>query len=364
MGRLILDPSKPSAPRAPRGRLVLEEPATPANFDEAAYLAANPDVAEAVRQGALTSGLDHFRAFGQREGRRLRHGMVATAAAQAGRLVRAVTERLGTSRHGERAAELAAAKAAKLVRIEPLLRTDLPCDRRAGYPDFLSAELRAQFDIVDTDNVSSNDYDDFVLKLIERHADGMVLDCGAGRRAVYFDNVVNFEIAPYDTTDVRGVGEALPFVDAAFDAVISIAVLEHVKDPFQCAREIARVLKPGGELICCVPFLQPYHGYPHHYYNMSHQGIANLFSGLLAVEGVEVYASVLPIWSLSWIVQSWAAGLSGAARQEFLDLRVADLMEPAATYLQRRFVTELPPEKNRELASATVLFARKPGGRQ
>ena len=118
-------------------------------------------------------------------------------------------------------------------------------------------------------------------------------------------------------------------------------------------------MKPGGELICAVPFLQPYHGYPHHYYNMTHQGLSNLFDGLLKIDRVEVYGSVLPVWSLVWIVQSWAAGLVGAAREEFLELQVRDLLQPPQTFLGRSFVTELSHEKNLELASACVLFARK-----
>ena len=87
------------------------------------------------------------------------------------------------------------------------------------------------------------------------------------------DNVVNYEIVDYDTTDVIGLGDTLPFNDCVFDAVISIAVLEHVRYPFACAAEIVRVLKRGGELECSVPFLQPLHGYPHHYYNMTSQGL-------------------------------------------------------------------------------------------
>jgi len=227
----------------------LEPYATEENFDEEAYLRANPDVAEAVRKGGFRSGHAHFKAFGHREGRRLFHR--------------------GASVIGE-------AKRRKLERIRPLLRADMPSVETPSIFDFLSSELRAQFNIVDTDAVSSNGYDAHALALIERHAAGLVLDCGAGRRSDYYDNVVNFEIVDYETTDVRGVGEALPFVDGSFDAVLSLAVLEHVKDPFRCAREIARVLKPGGELMCCVPFLQPLHGYPHHYYNMTHQGLRNL----------------------------------------------------------------------------------------
>ena len=43
-----------------------------------------------------------------------------------------------------------------------------------------------------------------------------------------------------------GVGEALPYGDASFDAVVCVDVLEHVADLAQVIREIARVLKPGG----------------------------------------------------------------------------------------------------------------------
>lgn len=42
-----------------------------AGWSEAAYLAANPDVARAVRSGAFPSGHAHYLAFGQREGRRI-----------------------------------------------------------------------------------------------------------------------------------------------------------------------------------------------------------------------------------------------------------------------------------------------------
>ncbi len=47
------------------------------------------------------------------------------------------------------------------------------------------------------------------------------------------------------TYDV-GVGEALPYADQAFDAVVCVDVLEHVQDLHQVIKEIARVLHPGG----------------------------------------------------------------------------------------------------------------------
>ncbi len=46
----------------------------------------------------------------------------------------------------------------------------------------------------------------------------------------------------YDT----GVGEALPYDDTSFDAVVCVDVLEHVADMAKVMAEVARVLRPGG----------------------------------------------------------------------------------------------------------------------
>ena len=43
-----------------------------------------------------------------------------------------------------------------------------------------------------------------------------------------------------------GVGEALPYRDAAFDAVVCVDVLEHVQDLQKVVAEVARVLRPDG----------------------------------------------------------------------------------------------------------------------
>jgi SAM-dependent methyltransferase len=250
-------------------------------------------------------------------------------------------------------------KPAKLNKIKNIIRTDLPHTQSDKNFNFLSQDLREKYNIVDTDNVSSNNYDPIALSIIEDCKDGLVLDCGAGKRSHYYENVVNFEIVPYDTTDVLGVGEELPFQDNVFDAVFSLAVLEHVKDPFQCAKEIARVMKPGARLYCVVPFLQPLHGYPHHYYNMSIEGLRNLFVDKLHIEKQEVIASGLPIWTLSWILNSWAAGLTGEVKEDFLNMKVSDLLDSPINYLGKGFVTELSAEKNIELACTTALIATK-----
>lgn len=252
------------------------------------------------------------------------------------------------------------AKAKKLTRIAPLLRLDLPGKLNAYQFDFLTPALRENYDLIEVDAVSSNHYDGVALELIRKHADGLILDAGAGSRQDYLPNVVNFEIVPYPSTDVLGVGEELPFLDNSFDAVFSLAVLEHVKDPFQCARELARVLKPGGTLYAAVPFLQPYHGYPHHYYNMTHQGLANLFAGTLEVKEQRVLASGHPIWTLSWFLQAYCAGLPAGEREKFQQMKIADFLGEPVSLLKKDYVTALNEEANFKLASATMLLATKP----
>ncbi|MGE3066350.1 MAG: class I SAM-dependent methyltransferase [Hyphomicrobiaceae bacterium] len=311
--------------------VAIETVATEANFDPASYLRANPDVAAAVARGSIESAAHHFTLFGRDEGRRLRDP-----------------------------SGIAPLRAAKLERLRPHLRTDMPSRDHNGRLDYLSDDLRRETGIADTANVSSNNYDAYAQALISKHADGLILDAGAGQRRIYYGNVVNFEIVPYDSTDIVGVGESLPFLDGTFDAVFSIAVLEHVRDPFRCARELIRVLKPGGDLLCSVPFLQPLHGYPHHYYNMSHQGLRALFERDLVISDHLVIDSILPVWSLTWFVQSWASGLRGRTREDFLDMPLRDLLADPRALLERPWVRQLPVEKNFELASATLLLARKP----
>lgn len=45
----------------------------------------------------------------------------------------------------------------------------------------------------------------------------------------------------------------LPFADAQFDMIVSYATFEHVQDAEFCARELCRVLKPGGWLCAWTP---------------------------------------------------------------------------------------------------------------
>jgi 2-polyprenyl-6-hydroxyphenyl methylase / 3-demethylubiquinone-9 3-methyltransferase len=43
-----------------------------------------------------------------------------------------------------------------------------------------------------------------------------------------------------------GVSEGLPYADAAFDAVVCVGILEHVRDLTHVLAKVGRVLRPGG----------------------------------------------------------------------------------------------------------------------
>jgi SAM-dependent methyltransferase len=52
---------------------------------------------------------------------------------------------------------------------------------------------------------------------------------------------------------VRAAAESLPVAQATFDAVLALDVLEHLDDDGAGAREIARVLRPGGVALVTAP---------------------------------------------------------------------------------------------------------------
>ena len=303
---------------------------TQENFDEVAYLAANHDVAECVASGQFKSGHDHFVQFGHAERRQMN-----------------VDPKI-----------LDGVRIAKFETLLPLLRRDMAVEWDGRKPNFLTEDLKEKWGISSTNNISMHNYDPIIMNYIYTMP-GLLLDCGAGRRPTYFSNVVNFEIVNYDTTDVIGVGEELPFIDNSFSCVISVAVLEHVRDPFRCAKEIIRVLKPGGTLFCCAPLLAPLHAYPHHYYNMTNAGLRALFESNLKIESHFVGDSGHPIHALSWILRAWLEGLSAEPRHNFMERRVGDLLDPDSL-LREPFCLELNDEKRFELALATILIGTKP----
>jgi SAM-dependent methyltransferase len=250
-------------------------------------------------------------------------------------------------------------KRRRLERIRPCLRKDLSCRETPFHFDYLTPELQASCAVSPTENVSGFEYTQSIREKIDRCAGGLALDCGAGCRPSTIPHVINLEIVPYESTDVLAVNEQLPFLDNSFDLVISVAVLEHVRDPFAAAREIIRVTKPGGVIHADIPFLQPFHGYPSHFYNMTIEGAKNLFSAKCDIEQAYVPHYGTPVWTLTWFLQKYLEGLPSGTRERFAELRVKDLIGSSESYLGEAWVKELSAEKNIELSCCNTVVARK-----
>ena len=228
--------------------------------------------------------------------------------------------------------------------------------------NFLPGRFKREFRIDDAEDFSAHDYDEVASGLIEevRSKRGKVLDCGSGLRSTVDEAVICLEVVALPTVDVLGVNQKLPFQDSVFDAVLSLNVLEHVTDPFACAAELVRVLKPGGSLYCCIPFLQPEHGYPHHYFNVTRSGLKQLFPAGLELINHFVPRSGEPVWALQWFLSWYAQQLPAAERSTFYNLRIQEIIDsPTDLLLEQSWVSQLSTEGKWKLASTTAAVFRK-----
>jgi SAM-dependent methyltransferase len=71
-------------------------------------------------------------------------------------------------------------------------------------------------------------------------------------------------------------GGKMPLRDCAFDAALCVEVMEHAADPAMLLAEIARVLRPQGNLILTVPWSARRHHLPHDYHRFTRERLAAL----------------------------------------------------------------------------------------
>ena len=138
-----------------------------------------------------------------------------------------------------------------------------------------------------------NPFDRFVVDAVREFSaklppNSLVLDAGAGEaqyrpdvaRAGHQYRAIDLGVGEgdwnYGKIDAWARVEALPFRAHTFDGMLSVAVLEHTPSPRQTLHEMARALKPGGQLMIIVPTMWEEHQMPHDYYRFTRYGAQNL----------------------------------------------------------------------------------------
>ena len=113
-------------------------------------------------------------------------------------------------------------------------------------------------------------------------------------------------------------GKVLPYATDSFDLVMSTQVLEHVRDPLALLTEMARVCKPGGEIVVSLPFVYQEHEEPFDFFRFTSFGIAELLGrvGLHIVESRKDTTAVetLAILTNVYVMSNLVLPLKGAGR--------------------------------------------------
>jgi SAM-dependent methyltransferase len=162
--------------------------------------------------------------------------------------------------------------------------------KRRGIPIFTAGGEVVLSHLLQTNPTHPNAEDH--TKIIKDAANGLVLDLGAGnpRESEHYPNVVFHDFVHYAHTDVVSVYDRLPYKEGVFDAVFSKATFEHLARPWEMADEIYRVLKPGGLVHVDTAFMQPLHGDPYHFFNMTLDGAREIFKRFKVVRcGIKPY---------------------------------------------------------------------------
>lgn len=167
------------------------------------------------------------------------------------------------------------------------------CD---GVPIFLTNPQEIK--VMPLDHVSNQPPQEIINYLKELN--GYSLNIGAGSTETKIPQCVELEYSIHRNTAIVGDAHCLPFKDEVFDTVVSFNTFEHLYDPFGAAKEILRVLKPGGKVVIHTAFLQPLHEEPWHYYNATKYGVLKWFSKF-DIETCKVSENFNPAFTLGWL---------------------------------------------------------------
>ncbi len=118
------------------------------------------------------------------------------------------------------------------------------------------------------------------------------LDQGVAKWKVFVPHAAAYfglDIVPAPGVDVVVDAHEMSraFRPGSFDAIISVATLEHLQRPWVVAPEISRTLKTGGLIFIIAPQTYPVHVAPYDYWRFSVDGLKIIFNTDAGFEVVE-----------------------------------------------------------------------------
>jgi len=90
---------------------------------------------------------------------------------------------------------------------------------------------------------------------------------------------VGLDIRDGPGVDVLGDAQRLTYGDGSFGTVLSLDLLEHVRDPWSAVAETHRVLRDDGLFVLSVPCVFRLHAFPTDYWRFTASGVDSLLAG-------------------------------------------------------------------------------------
>lgn len=207
---------------------------------------------------------------------------------------------------------------------------------------------------------SSNLQIEFVQQALQ--SSGMILELGAGIDICTHPNLVKTDAFVYSSDlDYVVDAHAMPFEDNTFDFIYSLAVFEHLHSPWVAAKEILRVLKPGGKVYVLTAFMQHVHGYPHHYFNMTTMGAERIFADFEIISsGPSPHCPMDQIAVILLDLHQMSSNLGGDKSAKALCNSIEDFCHALPNVQAELIKLEANFEAWRKIAPGVEIIAMKP----
>jgi SAM-dependent methyltransferase len=166
-------------------------------------------------------------------------------------------------------------------------------------------------------------------------------------------DVIYTDVQLSQTTQIVCDAHSLPFQDESFDAVVGVAVLEHVADARRCVDEIFRVLKPDGFVYAETPFMQQVHLGAYDFARFTATGHRRLFRQFSEIKSGIVGG---PAMALAWSFEYFLASFSEKELTRKILRSIARLVAFPIKYLDRFLVGKRGAI---DCASSFYFFGRK-----